>query len=193
MVDNLDFIPLALYDLGGASQFVDVEDLFYRAFELAPDRFSWRTRHLPNYKTIYKALRDFEARNPDLLLKRGDGLARQLSVAGIEWTEQRLTRLEHYVKRPGENPATRRPSQRALNEIASHPLFADFASAGTIELVKHRVADVLACAPDSSTDVWRERLETNRAAATAAGRSEIVAFLDYIARERPEWFGGMSR
>lgn len=190
VVDNPDFIPLALYDLGGAGTFVDVEDVFVRCYELAPDRFGWRKRDYPNYKTIYKALRDFEARHPRLLLKAPDGLSRQLTAEGIAWVEERLPLFSRYVKSPGQNPATRKRTQRLLNELAQDPVVRLFISTGMVELVKYSVADALACAPDSPVSVWKERLESYRAAATSANRPDLVEFLDFVAIQHPEWFGG---
>jgi hypothetical protein len=192
-VDNPDFIPIALFQLGGDTEFVDVEDIFVRCYELAPDRFGWRTHDLPNYKTVSKALRDFEARNPGLLLKTADGLRRQLSAAGIEWLRDRLPSLEQTLVRVGRNPATRRPSQRILNELAENPLVRAFESGERPELVKYQVADALACVVDSPASVWRERLETYRAAATAGRRPNLLRFLEYVEDEHPEWFGGKTK
>jgi hypothetical protein len=71
-VTNSDVFLWALYELGGADEFVDVEAAFFRAFELAPLRLSWRTRpDLPDLKKCSKALRDAENRKPRLLVKEG--------------------------------------------------------------------------------------------------------------------------
>src|SRR5262245_61185579 len=68
---------------GDAPGFIDVKDTFLRCFEVAPERFRWRKHLIANYKTLSKALRDFEGRHPSLLLKTEDGLSRQLSKEGI--------------------------------------------------------------------------------------------------------------
>jgi hypothetical protein len=41
-VNNSEVLLWALYELGGADDFVDVESAFFRAFELAPLRLGWR-------------------------------------------------------------------------------------------------------------------------------------------------------
>ena len=71
-ITNTDVFLWALYELGGSDEFIDVEAAFYRAFELAPARLSWRTRSdLPDLKKCSKALRDAEGRKPALLVRRG--------------------------------------------------------------------------------------------------------------------------
>jgi hypothetical protein len=49
-IDNPDIVPLAVYELGGSGAFVDVEDVFLRCHEIAPERFRWRKYDIPNYK-----------------------------------------------------------------------------------------------------------------------------------------------
>lgn len=189
-IDNPEIIPFALHQLGGAGQFVDVEDIFLRCFEVAPERFRWRKHLIANYKTLSKALRDFETRHPDLLLKTEEGLGRQLSKEGLEWVNERLDLFEAVLSQPGSNPPTRRREHKLLNEFADHRLVAAFEK-GTLEnLPKYEVADLLLCAPDSPTSVWKERLETYRSAASAAGRPNLVDFLNHLRSSKPEWFGG---
>jgi hypothetical protein len=189
-VDNPDIIPFALLELGGAGQFIDVEDIFLRCFEVAPERFRWRKHLIANYKTLSKALRDFEGRHPDFLLKTEDGLSRQLSKEGIDWLKARLDLFREVLSLPGANPPTRRREQKLLNEFASHRLVRAFEKGHLEDLHKYEIADLLLCAPDSPTSVWKERLETYRSAATAAGRPNLVEFLDYLRNSKPDWFGG---
>ena len=40
--------------------------------------------------------------------------------------------------------------------------------------------------------MWKERLETYRSAAGAAGRPNLVKFLDYLMSTKPEWLGGTT-
>jgi hypothetical protein len=188
-IDNPDFIPLALYQLGGAGQFVDVEDVFNRCNELSPERFGWRTYKYPNYKTLAKALRDFEGKNPSLLLKTHDGLKRQLSAEGVAWILERKERLEQVLGSPNVNPPTRRTGQRILNEFRDHRLTQSFLANELTALRKFEVADLLLCSPDSPAAVWKERLETYRSASTESNRTDLLKFLDYLVRQQPAWFG----
>ena len=189
-VDNPDIIAFALADLSGAGRFVDIEEVFVKAFELAPERFGWRTQPIPNYKALSKALRDFENQHPDLTMRTADGLARQLTAEGVEWVNRNTPRYRFLADSPNANPPTRRPSQRVLNEIQRHPVVRRFLeSGGDISISKFEAADLLLCTPDSPFGVWRERLETYRSAATDSARGDIVDFLDRLAETHPEWFG----
>lgn len=187
-LDNPDWIPLALYELGGTGKFIDVEDVFCRCFELTPERFRWRKYSIPNYKTLSKALRDFEGEHPGFLIKTADGLSRQLSADGIKWLTKRMPQFNRLRRLPGSNPPTRRPAHKILNEFAEHKTVRLFVDGSKPSLVKHEIADLLLCSPDSPPAVWKERYETYRSAGQDAGRPEIVAFLEFLKDNRPEWF-----
>ena len=189
-IDNPEIVPYALYQLGGAGDFVDVEDIFERCYRLAPERFGWRKYEYPNYKILSKALRDIEGKDPTLLIKTADGLKRQLSARAVEWVRKRLLLFKDTLGTSGVNPPTRRKGQKFLNEFRDHPLTRAFLDGLTPDLKKHEVADLLLCSPDSPSQVWKERLESYRSAATHSNRTDLVKFLEYIQGKEPNWFGG---
>src|SRR2546426_1064044 len=123
-VINSDVFLWALYELGGADDFVDVEAVFIRAFELAPLRLIWRTRSdLPDLKKCSKALRDAEGRDPKLLVKHGAEM-RRLTAEGQRWIEENFDRLadalggDHLVRAP----RTRIPA-RLVSEALESSVF----------------------------------------------------------------------
>jgi len=61
-----------------------------------------------------------------------------------------------------------------------------------VHLDRVRVARLLRCAPDAPRQVWRERLETLRSAATAGKRDDVLRFLDRLEEENPDWFRSNS-
>lgn len=188
-VTNSDVFLWALYELGGADEFVDVEAAFIKAFELAPLRLSWRTRpDLPDLKKCSKALRDAEGREPRLLVKQGAEM-RRLTVEGQRWIEDNFDRL---VETLGGDRPVRAPRIRVPSRLVSHalqgPVFMAWSETRAITEHKWRVAEMLRCSPDSSRGVFRDRLETLRGAAYSAGRLDALEFLDALARERADWF-----
>lgn len=188
-VTNSDVFLWALYDLGGADDFVDVEDAFIRAFELAPLRLSWRTRaDLPDLKRSSKALRDAEGREPALLVKNGAEM-RRLTVDGQRWIEENFDRLAEALSgdRQVRAPRTRQPS-RLVSQALQSPAFTMWMETGAITDEKWRIAEMLRCSPDNSHTVFRDRLETLRGAAYSAGRLDALKFLDALAAERADWF-----
>ena len=189
-IDNPEIVPFALFQLNGAGEFVDVEDIFDRCYQLAPERFGWRKYPYPNYKILSKALRDIEGKDPSLLLKTPDGLKRQLSAKAIQWVRDRLPEFKEILGVSGINPPTRRTGQKLLNEFRDHPLTRGFLEGAELQLVKHQVADLLLCSPDSPAQLWKERLESYRSAATLSNRADLVRFLEFIEKREPSWFGG---
>lgn len=188
-LDNPDYIPIALYELGGVGKFVDIENLFMRCYELAPERFKWRNYEFPNYKILSKALRDFEERHSGLLIKTPDGLQRQLSAEGIKWVRRKLPVYEKLMSAEVREPPTRRPSQRILNDLSNNELFLKYKAGSRLAATKYEIADMLLCSPDSPNLIWKERLETFRSAAEISHRSDLVEFLYLIQEEYPEFFG----
>ena len=187
-VTNSDVFLWALYELGGSEEFIDVEDAFIAAFKLAPRRLSWRTREdLPDLKKCSKALRDAEGREPQLLVKKGAEM-RRLTVEGQRWIEENFDRLAEALgsDREVRAPRTRLPS-RLVTQALQSPVFALWSEKGAITDEKWRVAEMLRCSPDSSRAVFRDRLETLRAAAYSAGRLDALEFLDALALERADW------
>ena len=83
----------------------------------------------------------------------------------------------------------RRPGSRMLAEAEQASAFTDWSVNRAVTAEKWRMAELLRCSPDSDTVVWRTRLDTLRAAAHAAGRKELLEFLDTIVNVRAEWFG----
>lgn len=189
---NSDIFLWALDELGGSSNFVDIETVFLKCFELAPRRFAWRTQPgLPDYKRCSKALRDAEARRPPLLVKTGDSFGRQLSVQGQKWVKANANRLGVTLK-PGrvvQEPRIR-PRSRMLAEAEQASAFEAWRADGVVPPEKWRMAELLRCSPDSDGEIWRNRLETLRAAAYSADRKNLLKFLDAAATSHPEWFEG---
>ena len=191
VITNTDLFLLALYRLGGAGKYVDVEHVFMEMWRLAPSRFSWRKYQQPNYKSMSQTIADISHRGQaDLLL--GDAYSRQLSAKGVEWAESRLPQLERIAS--GEETARpeRRPSQRVVTELSKARLVRAFLGEGVREIDRDEVARLLRCAPDAPRDVWRERLETLRSASRDAGRGELLEFLEFLEKEKPTWYGGRS-
>ncbi len=182
----------ALDQLGGSSQFIDVEDVSLECFKIAPARFGWRTKPgLPDYKKCSKALQAAEARHPKMLVKTRDGFRRQLSAEGQKWIERNGNRLSQILKTGIHVPAPRiRPNSRMLAEIERSDPFVLWTETGIIPQEKWRMADILRCSPDSSIETWSARLESARAVAHSAEKENILRFLNEVVTAHPDWFGG---
>lgn len=190
-IANWEIFVWSLSQLGGGDDSVDVEEAFIRSFEIAPERFGWRTRpDLPDYKKTSKALRDAEARRPLLFVKSGDGLRRQLSVEGSEWVERSRSRLGEVLGggAPVAEPK-RRPRARLIREAETNHAFLAWQESGALPTEQWRIADLLRCSPDSAPSIWVQRLEVLRQAAHSTGASGLLRFLDTVRKANPAWFG----
>jgi hypothetical protein len=189
---NWQIFLWALHQLGGASSFVEVEDVFFTCFELAPKRFAWRTRpDLPDYKKCAKALQEAEARRPPLLVKTTDGYGRQLSVEGQIWINANTQRLATLLAVGRVVPEPRkRPQARLLAEIERSELYTAWLVDRSIPTEKWRFAELLRCSPDSEPQLWNKRLQVLRSAAFAAEETQILGFLEKLLEAHPDWFAG---
>jgi hypothetical protein len=188
-VQNPDILLWALYDLGGADGFIDVEEAFYRAFQIAPDRLSWRTRtDIPDFKKCAEALNRAERRKPNLLVKNGADF-RKLSVDGQRWVEQNFEWLADALT---QSAIVKPPRQRRSSQIVSRALrskiFEAWQERRHVPEEKWEMAELLNCSPDSGAPVWMRRLEELRSAAYASGESALLEFLDRILTDRAGWF-----
>jgi hypothetical protein len=94
--NNQDVFIWALFLLGGADKEIDVEEIYMKAFELAPARLGWRVYpETPDYKKTAKALQSVEASTHVGLVIKTNPLARKLSAAGVEWVERFRPLLEN--------------------------------------------------------------------------------------------------
>ena len=187
-IANAEVIPYALYLLGGAGRYVDVEDVFFRCYEIAPQRLSWRPSPA-ELQDGRQGAAGFRRRFPPRDLKTQDGLGRQPSAEGLVWVRARIEAVQETFGQPSGGMA-RRPSQRLLDEFASNPLVEKYLHGERVAVSRYHAAEFVWCAPDSPPDVWKERLETYRSAAERVGRSDLTGFLKTLEEDHPDWFGG---
>lgn len=188
-VTSTDVFLWALYELGASEAFVDVEDAMILAFELAPKRFSWRTRDdLPDKLKGNMALHGADVQTPKLLIKSGSD-KRRLTAEGQQWIEANFERLATALRgdRVIDAPKAHRSSRR-LSEIQRSGLFMTWQENGALPSEKWRFAEMLRCAPDSAQVVWRDRVATLRSAAYSAAEDDVLKFLDQLTSEHPDWF-----
>ncbi len=191
-VANWEIFLWALYQLGGASQFIDIEDVSLECFRIAPSHFRWRTKKdLPDYKKCAKALQEAEARRPQKLIKSSDAYARQLTAEGQKWIEINSPRLTQILNSGIPVPEPKiRPTSRMMAEIERSELFVQWKEIGKIPQEKWQMADLLHCSPDSSPAIWTARLESARGIAYESDKKSIMQFLDAVTLAHPDWLGG---
>jgi len=185
--NNDDLLVWALHLLGGAERWVDVEELFLKAFELAPARLSWRTRpDLPDYKKCAKALQSVE--NP----KRSDHLGlfskngpyeRRLTFDGLRWCEEHQELLSRLYQGGVVPSATRQDDARRIRSLMSSDAFRLWADTSELTCPLGELADAFRCLADSPMATWQARLNEHTLAAERNGNADLAAFIR-VARGR---------
>ena len=190
--NNQDVFVWSLFLLGGADRDVDVEDVYWKSFELAPARLGWRTRpELCDYKKTAKALQSVEAKTHVGLVHKVGMYTRRLTADGSAWVERYRSILEQTYS--GDQPvAAAQGSDHSVwqRRARSSPEFLNWKSGNDFNLAD--LADLLECSPASSTRVWKGRIDELQRAANVTGDAELRQFADsamqYLRTKLGEWW-----
>jgi hypothetical protein len=181
--NNQDLLLWSLYLLGGAERWVDVEDLYLRAFDLAPSRLAWRTRNdLPDYKKCAKALQALEdprrSEHRGLVDKQGQYL-RKLTMAGQAWCEQHRERLDALYGGQSVVPsAARQEDAQRLRAVTQSSLFSNWAASGRLAATRWDLADLFRCVGDAPLSTWNARFDEVVQAARRNGKDDVEEFVE---------------
>lgn len=191
---NYEIILVAVSHLGGAGQFVDLEEVYEEAWRLAPTRFGWRSKPYPSDYVGDRALRAL-LRDEDLskrILVSPNRQALQLTAEGVRWVEENRDRFKRSAEATGAR-ARGRGAQRQLVDLEKSEVVRLFAAGKNISPSRAQFADLLRLTPDADARAWRERLESYRSAAEQAGRKLVLRFCERLEAEHPDWFGVSAR
>jgi hypothetical protein len=183
--NNPELLIWSLFLLGGSDNYVDVEELFIKSFELAPARLSWRTRQdIPDYKKCSKALQEVEDRKRSQLFhlfEKQGAYKRKLSSAGVEWVTQYSNVLATLYSGGIVPSAAVQEDSKALRRITDSDLFQNFLRSEFDDLNVYEISDLFRCLPDADQAIWKQRLDRVRNAAIRNGNTRVVAFVDKCA------------
>lgn len=185
--NNADLLVWACYTAGGFERWLDVEELYLKAFELGPLRLSWRTRpDIPDYKKCAKALQELEdpKRSDHLgLFLRNGRYFRKLSDAGMNWCTSHAALLERLYGGGQVLPQLTSDSSRIVSQIEKSEAFKQFKSSKIAFTETWLIAEAIQCLPDSSPSVWSASFDRVQAAGVVCNRDDICEFIRE-ARER---------
>lgn len=206
-IANTELVLLAMALVGAADDFVDIEVIAEKAFELSPQRFGWRTRPYPSDKTVVQAVADLEQKHAkDRLTRRGvqdqaDKVAtRRLTTQGREEALRVAEKVAghpfadlsaavvHFsggpdAAVPQPTPAERRRVQGELLELRRHAVFQAWADGDDLRTIdRWRLYDALSCLPDAPAATVLGQLEHVDALAEKWGDGEIREFLVALRR-----------
>ena len=185
--NNADLLVWACYVAGGYERWIDVEELYLKAFELGPNRLGWRTHpEIPDYKKCAKALQEVEdpkrSDHLGLFLKEGQ-YRRKLSDEGMEWCTAYKSLLESMYGGGYVPSQSTSEMGRTISAVEKSDAFRSFTKSGKVDVEMWELADALQCLPNSARVVWMARLDGLRVAAEQNRRDDIAAFVSK-ARDR---------
>lgn len=180
--NNEDLLIWACFTAGGEHLWLDVEDIFHKAYELAPNRMSWRTRgDIADKLKCAKALQAIEhptkSQHAGLLLRRGE-YKRKLSVKGLDWCEQHRKMLERLYGSAQVPAASTQDTSRTIRHLESSETFKRFRAKSVLVCERWELAEALSCMVDSDLSVWIARLDRLMAAAKANSRRDVIDFVE---------------
>ena len=190
---NWEIVVYALHLLDGATKSVHTEDIAVKAFNLAPDIYSWvKYPNYPDKEIVRKQL--VHARNDygDLVKGRsGTGKGQSddpmldgwmLTEAGVRWIMENEDRLALELNQ--RQPKVRRQELlQKLSRIRNHHLFKEFKDQpeGFVPTLGS-LAELLRCRVDTEKAIWEKRFLTLRNQAQLANQNDLLAFLDICQR-----------
>jgi len=194
---NVEIALYALYKLGGAIKKVHTEYIAWEAYQLAPEKFSWR---LPEFKK-----RGFPDKTPvryalEASIKNSDGALVEgraggdaggetegwiLTFKGVEWIKKNRERIiqalekDHSRENLGSIPIHPREASRFLKKIKEDPAFLHFVNDGDLDKVtSYMLTDMLDCTPDASKEIISKKFERLMSTAGLVEDKYIIKFLE---------------
>jgi hypothetical protein len=178
-----DLLLWALYLCGGSENWIDVEQMYLKAFELGPASLSWRTRmDIPDYKKCAKALQSLEdskKSNRSTFIVKRDRYNRMLSKQGADWCRKYSKVLEGLYQ---GKPVFAKTSEHArqIQHVRSSDSFLAWNSAGFESLQLPQLRELFRCSPHTNRANWDKRLNALDAEARVISDHEIESFIQDI-------------
>ena len=181
--NNADLLVWALHLAGGGDRWVDVEELYLKAFELAPVRLSWRTRpDLPDYKKCAKALQELEdpKRSDHLGLTAKNGAyERRLTDQGLQWCETHEALLASLYSSTDVVPsASTQDDARRIRTLTGSTAYRSWADTGELTCTLWELAEAFRCMANSPKTKWLVRLDEHAIAARRNSNEELGRFIE---------------
>jgi hypothetical protein len=175
-ISNTDLCMWAMYLLSAHIRPVDVEDIYLKLFEVAPEKFSWRTRSdLPNMRNGLTALGKLEKDlYPEFVIKASP-TTRMLSDLGLRWIEANREKFEGLGNEQRVMPSRQDAGVKQIRQLQESRSWSTWQSGLRPDL--EQLADAFSCSPSSSRATWESRLNSALQAAEVSGVAEVKNFI----------------
>ncbi len=189
-LSNMEIALFSLYQLGGATKKIHTELIAWEAYQLAPERFSWRLpefreRGFPDKTAVRYALEQAKKKeNNELVTGRGGGDVGgselegwTFTSRGVQWAKTNISKISEALEASVANIHPREVD-RFLKKIKQEKAYEFFLEDGNLQRVTpYMFTDLLGCTPDASPEVISRKLERFLSVATLISDDNILHFL----------------
>jgi len=193
-LSNIDIALFALYKLGGISKKIHTEYVAWEAYQLAKERFSWRLpdfreKGFPDKTPVRFALEQAKKKENGRLVsgRAGGDINRpelegwRFTPQGAEWIKKNERRILTALKQKAPD-LPKLVAERFIRQLKNDPCFLSFNKSGNLnEVSPYMFADMLACAPDASKEIMKQKFERLLTTANLVNDEEILKFLEACA------------
>lgn len=195
-LSNIDIALFALYKLGGISKKIHTEYVAWEAYQLAKERFSWRLsefreKGFPDKTPVRFALEQAKKKENGRLVsgRAGGDINRpelegwRFTPQGAEWIKNNERRILTALKQKAPD-LPKLVAEHFIRQLKNDPCFVSFNKNGNLNEVSPYVfTDMLACAPDASKEIIRQKFERLLTTANLVNDKEIFKFLEACANK----------
>lgn len=190
-LSNVDIVLYALFKIGGIMRHVHTEEVAWEAYQLAPERFSWRLAKFramgfPDKTPVRFALESAKKQEYGHLIngRAGGNVGGELegwsfTPNGARWIKGSEKRI---IKSLGQKTlhAPKLETERFIKKIKSDPLYKYYESNKNLEDTSiYMFTDMLVCAPDASRKIIRKKFDQLSSNAEMIGDQGILTFLRF--------------
>jgi hypothetical protein len=197
-LSNVDISLFALVRLGGTTKKIHTEHIAWEAYQLAPERFSWRLpefrdQGFPDKTPVRFALEQAKKKSHGYLVKGragGDASGQEsegwiLTAKGVEWIKLNESRIKEALKLK-KSKLRPREASRFLKKIKKEMAFRRYLQEGNLDNVSiYMITDMLGCSPDAPKGMISEKFERYFNTAQLSGEKAVISFLDECSKKFP--------
>ena len=195
-LSNIDIALFALYKRGGISEKIHTEYVAWEAYQLAKERFSWRLpefreKGFPDKTPVRFALEQAKKKESGTLVsgRAGGDINRpelegwRFTPQGAEWIKKNERRILTALKQKAPD-LPKLVAGRFIRQLKNDPCFVSFNKNGNLnEVSPYMFTDMLACAPDASKEIIRQKFDRFLTTANLVNDTEILKFLEACANK----------
>jgi len=190
-LSNMDIALFALYKLGGISKKIHTEYIAWEAYQLAKERFSWRLpefreKGFPDKTPVRFALEQAKKKEFGKLVsgRAGGDINRpelegwRFTPQGAEWIKDNEGRILKLIGQKAPD-LPKLVAERFVKQLKNDTSFVSFQKNRNLgEVSSYMFTDMLACAPDASKEIIRQKYDRIVSTANLVNDKEILQFLD---------------